>query len=602
MTVERVVMFCLLWLTCFVILPVQIASAPNAFQPEGPDAFMRLERVNLLVETGDWYDGHIARAAGEGGADIHWTRPMDLLIIGAAAPIMPFMSTHDAIETAGVVLPALMSLLLVLVCIWAVIPLMQPGNLFSIIILLAVQPVIQNYFHIGRADHHMVLAVLTGAVLGCMIRLNAHYGLSRDAFIGGMLSGLGLWISLEFLIVFVPVTLGVGLCWLIWGKEWRRVNRDFAMGTVLVCLAAMATDVMPESWLIAHYDRISIAQLFLVVCPFFFWSVIAEICDRRGQTIGRITGAGVFAIVCLSLILFYFPDLLVGPVAEADPRIGPIWHDKVSEMLPLLGNTRMIILNCLLPFIAIVYGCFVLFGRKHLERRQMWMRLLPVLICTGALALFHMRASLYLAVVGVIAAGPLLEYSLSRVASHYSGWRKSATGLLVRAAIILGPFFLAVLVGTVSNGLKPSEAIAAVKPTAAKCKAAEIATFLSDDGFIRGRGVLKFANNLDYGPELIYRTPHHFLAVPYHRNGDSIFDTHALLTAKEYSKSDKILRKYDIDYILICPDDSSQSYFQESNSQEVLYNRLLAGSFPDNLTEIDVPSPWRLFEVRNGKE
>lgn len=602
MTVERVVMFCLLWLTCFVILPIQIASEPSVFQPEGPDAFMRLERVNLLVDSGNWYDGHIARAAGEGGADIHWTRPMDLLIIGTAAPLMPFLSTHDAIEMAGVVLPVLMSLLLVLVCIWAVMPLMRPENLFSIVILLAVQPIIQNYFHIGRADHHMVLAVLTGAVLGCMIRLNARDGLSRYALIGGILSGLGLWISLEFLIVFVPVTLGIGLCWLVWGKEWRCVNRDFAMGTVLVCLAAMATDVIPESWLIARYDRISIAQLFLVVCPLFFWSVIAGMFDRTGKFVRRITGAGLFALICLSLILFYFPDLLVGPVAEADPRIGPIWHDKVSEMMPLLGNTRMTILNCLLPFIGIVYGCFVLFGRENLERRQIWIRLLPVLICTGALALFHMRASLYLAVVGVIAAGPLLEYSLSRVASHYSGWRKSATGLLVRAAIILGPFFLAVLVGTVSNGLKPSEAIAAVKPTAAKCNPAEIATFLSDDAFIRGRGVLKFANNLDYGPELIYRTTHHFLAVPYHRNGDSIFDTHALLTAEEYSKSDEILRKYAIDYILICPDESSQSYFQESKSPDVLYNRLLAGSFPDSLTEIDVPSPWRLFEVRNGTE
>jgi len=601
-TIERVLMFILLWLTCFVILPAQFTSGPNAFQPEGPDAFMRLERVNTLVQTGDWYEGHVARAAGEGGADIHWTRPMDMLILGTAAPLMTFMDISKAIETAGVALPILMSLILVMVCIWAVMPLMQPGNLFSIVLLLAVQPVIQNYFDVGRVDHHMVLAVLTAAVLGCMIRLTSDGRPLRLALIGGMLSGLGLWISLEFLIVFVPVTLGLGLCWLFLGENWRRANQDFAVGALLLCITAMAIDVAPENWLVPRFDRISIAQLFLVACPVLFWSVMAGFIGHTNKIGRRLTGTTVFGIICLGLIFFYFPNLLVGPVAEADPRIGPIWHDKVSEMLPLLGSPRMTILYCLLPFIGVVYGGFVLIGKGHAEHRQMWVRLLPVLICTGALALFHMRASLYLAVVGVIAAGQLLEYLLNRINAHYHGWKKSATGLLVRTAIILGPFFLAFLVGTVSNGLKSSEAIAAAKQKEPKCHIPEIAATLSDDAFIRGRGILRFANNLDFGPELIYRTPHYFLAVPYHRNGESIFDAHALLTATDYSRSDEVLQKYAIDYILICPNASSKSYFQESESPEVLYNRLLGGTLPDDLTEIDAPRPWRLFAVRNGGE
>ena len=602
MSVERVVMFFLLWLTCFVVLPMQLSSSPNVFQPEGPDAFMRLERVNILVEAGDWYDGHIARAAGEGGADIHWTRPMDILILGAAAPMMPFMDTAQAIEVAGVVLPLLMSLMLVMVCIWAVIPVMQPANLFSIIILLAVQPIIQNYFHLGRADHHMVLAVLTAAVLGYLIRLQTSGGQTRIAFMAGILSGLGLWISLEFLIVFVPVILGLGLCWLVWGGAWRRINRDFSMGALLLCLVAMAIDIAPDNWLIARYDRISIAQLFLVACPTLYWTFIAGYFNRTGGIGRRMTGAVLFGAICFALIYHYFPNLLVGPVAEADPRIGPIWHDKVSEMLPLIDSPRRAILYCLLPFVGAVYGGFVLFGNTEPERRQLWIRLLPVLICTGALALFHVRASLYLAVAGVIAAGPFLEYLLNRVDARYSGWKKSATGLLVRAVIIVGPFFLALLIATITNGPKPSEAVAAPKPEAARCNVTEIAAMLSDDAFIRGRGMLKFANNLDVGPELIYRTPHHFLAVPYHRNGEAIFETHALLTATDFSSSRELLDKYEIDYILICQNVSSNAYFQESEAPDVLYNRLVAGNLPDDLTEIDAPPPWRLFAVRNDAE
>ncbi len=602
MTAERVVMFFLLWLTCFVILPTQLISSPNVLQPEGPDAFMRLERVNTLVQTGDWYEGHIARAGGADGADIHWTRPMDLLILGAAAPLMPFMDTSKAIEMAGVTLPALMSLLLVLVCIWAARPLMQPRNLFSIAILLAVQPVIQKYFHIGQADHHMVLGVLTATVLGCLIRLNPHNKKSRLALIAGMISGLALWVSLEYLIVFAPVTVGLGLCWLFWGGDWRCINRGFVLGAFSVCLAAIAVDVTPESWLIARYDRISIAQIFLIGCPVFFWSVLCGLLDRGDKILFRIAGAGLFSLLCLGLILRYYPDLLVGPLAEADPRIGPIWHDKVIEMLPLLDSPRRTILYCLLPFIGIAYGGFVVFCTDHPERRQMWVWLVLVLICTGALALFHVRAALYLAVAGVIAAGPLLEDLLNVVNLHYIGWRKSATGLFVRAGVVLGPFILALLVGTISDGPKSSEAIAATRTKAVKCSIPEIAAVLSDEEFIRGRGMLRFANNLDFGPELVYRTPHHFLAVPFHRNGETIFDTHALLTATDISHSRKILEKYGIDYILICPNASTISYFQESKAPDILYNRLVDGNFPDDIVEVDVPSSWKLFAVRNNSD
>ncbi len=601
MTAERVFMFLLLWLTCFVVLPAQLATDPDIFAPKQPDAFMRLERVNTLVETGNWYDGHIARAAGAEGADIHWTRPMDLLILGVAAPLVPFMQTRQAIEIAGVALPALMSLILVFVCIWAVMPLMQPGNLFSIVILLAVQPIIQNYFGIGRVDHHMVLAVLTAAVLGYLIRLDKSGSNSRPALLAGILTGLGIWISLEFLVVYVPVTLGLGVCWLLWGTSWRRINRDFALGVGLACLAAVLVDVSPDNWLTARYDRISIAQLFLVSCPAVFWILVAKTSECGGTITARMVGAGLFAIVCLALIKFWYPGLFIGPEAEADPRIAAIWYDNVSEMLPLFTSIRKMILFCLLPFCGIVYGLFVLSGKRHQEQRHTWVLLSLVLVCTGALALAHMRTALYLSVAGVIAAGPLMEDVLNAVSARFSGWRKGATGLLVRAVIILGPFSLAVLVGAFANGLKPAAATTVTQAAETECTVRDIAGFLADDKFIQGRGVLRFANNLDYGPELIYRTRHHFLAVPYHRNGETILDTYDLMTAVEFSRSRDLLGKYGIDYILICPNASDETYFRKSAEASVLYNRLVNGDLPEELVPVEAaPKPWMLFEYRGN--
>lgn len=602
MTVERIFFIFVLWLACFIVLPSQFGDKSRPFQPEGPDAFMRLERVDKFVETGNWYDSHIDRAGPSGGADIHWTRPMDVMILAVAAPLLPFMDTHAAIELAGVFLPALMSLLLVIFCVWAVMPLMQPSNLLLVVFMLAVQPIIQNYLGIGRVDHHAVLAVLMAAVLGVLIRVGRAGKFPRAALVAGALSGFGLWISLEFLIVYVPLVIGLGVCWLLWGAPWRQANRDFTGAALAVCLIAVAVDVPPDLWLVPRYDRISIAQIFLTFCPALFWLMGAKLCNQSGRLAMRIIGAGIFAVICLAAITVIYPNLLVGPMAEADPRIVPIWLDKVSEMKPLFTSGRQIVLYCLLPFAALIYGGFILVGRRHPEERQTWLWLVLVLLGTGLLALAHIRAGLYLSVAAVIAAAPLLEDLLIWVNEKFVGWKKGLTGLTVRAAIILGPFLLALAVGAISNGLKSTEAVAAVQPEAKKCDISEVAAALSDDEFVRGRGMLRFVNNLDAGPELVYRTAHHFLAVPYHRNGQTIYDSHEIFTATDFDKSRDLLDKYDIDYILICPSSSDTSYFQESENASNLYNRLVRDDLPKGLVSIKMPAPWKLFAYKVAVE
>ncbi|PHQ70546.1 MAG: hypothetical protein COB93_05290 [Sneathiella sp.] len=598
MSIERIFLAFLLWLVCFVMLPLQISGKSEYLDPEGPDAFMRLERVNILVETGNWHDNHIQRAGAAGGADLHWTRPMDILILAVAAPLLPFMETRDAIELAGVVFPALMSLALVFLCLWAVVPLMQQKNLLLVVIMLAVQPVIQDYVGVGRVDHHALLAVLTAAVLGCLIRLSRTGKSGNYALCAGAISGFGLWVSLEFLTIYVPVTIGLGACWLVWGQKWRKANRDFAIATLVVSVIAIVIEVPTQDWFIAWYDRISVAQAFLVLCPAIFWGAIASLCERR-PTLGlRLGMAGFYGAVCLFLISQILPNLFIGPLAEADPRIGAIWYDNVSEMAPLFGKWRQVILNCLLAFAAIIYSGFVLFGQLHPERRQMSLWLIIVLIFAGALALAHIRAGLYLSVVAVIAAGPLLEDLLIWANRHFKGWRKGATGFLVRAGVILGPFLLAFAVGSIANGLKTSEAVAANTKEAPKCNVKKMAEALSAERFSGQKKLLRFVNNIDVGPEFIYRTRHHFLAVPYHRNGDSIYDTFDLLTATDYERSRALLDKYEINYILLCFNASEGIYYKKPDNISSLYSRLQAGELPDGITAVPAPAPWRLYKYK----
>ncbi|MEH6545892.1 MAG: hypothetical protein V7701_05660, partial [Sneathiella sp.] len=513
-------------------------------------------------------------------------------------PIRPFMSDRDAFELAGVILPALMSLLLIGLVLWALMPLMQTQNFLLVALLIAAQPAFQSYLGIGRIDHHAVLAALMAGVLGCLVRASNPTFSGKFALLAGGLTGLGIWISLEFLIVYVPLTVGLGICWMLWGKPWRLANRNFAIGVLSACGIGLIIDTPFSEFLVDRYDRLTIAQIFLVACPVMFWTICAKFLDNMDQWLRRFVGTATFGAVCFLGIAIFLPDLFVGPMAEADPRINPIWHDKVAEMTPLIVSSKLVVLYCLLPMVGVVYGGLVLFGRVPSERRQVWVWITLLLIFTGALALAHIRASLYLTVAAVFAAGPLIEDLIAWVNEKFAGWKKGISGIFVRGVFIVGPFCLAILAGNITKTFESKEAEAAVASEDEKCDIFEITEFLSGENFIAGRKNLKFANNIDRGPELIYRTPHKFLAVPYHRNGDVIFDSHSLLAADDFETSETLLLKYDIDYILICPNAAERWYYQESEETPAFYNQLLSENLPQELLSVSVPKPWRLFEYK----
>ena len=90
-------------------------------QLHGTDGYMRLVRVAALYETGDWFGGTIARDNAPYGTALHWTRPMDLLLLAGAWALSPLLGFEQAlgvvqrIEDGNEKVEALSSLALALV-------------------------------------------------------------------------------------------------------------------------------------------------------------------------------------------------------------------------------------------------------------------------------------------------------------------------------------------------------------------------------------------------------------------------------------------------------------------------------------------------------
>src|SRR5919106_1400252 len=89
--------FFVLW--ALLQLTTVIAVFPEALQGAqiDPDGYMRLVRVNVLLDHGNWFDHSIPRSNWPFGETLHWTRPLDVLIIALSLPFRIFFSSATAI-------------------------------------------------------------------------------------------------------------------------------------------------------------------------------------------------------------------------------------------------------------------------------------------------------------------------------------------------------------------------------------------------------------------------------------------------------------------------------------------------------------------------
>ena len=66
------------------------------------DGYARLVRIQRLLETGAWFDVGLPRANWPDGGTLHWTRPLDVLLIILALPLAVLIGFSKALFWARV--------------------------------------------------------------------------------------------------------------------------------------------------------------------------------------------------------------------------------------------------------------------------------------------------------------------------------------------------------------------------------------------------------------------------------------------------------------------------------------------------------------------
>jgi len=520
---------------------------------------MRLARAAQLVETGRWFDQTIARSNAPFGEILHWTRPLDALLIAGAAPLAPLIGWRDALFAWGLAVSPVLHAASLLLLLWAARPLLDGRGTLALAALFALQLFLAQQFSLGRPDHHALLLTLFIWQGGLCLRGRASAALP---------AALALWVSVEALPAALLPIAWAGALWLARGEGAGFAARY--AGLLAAGLAvALAVERGPGA-LAPAYDSLSVVHLTLAAL--LALAALAATLLAPSPALPREGGGGRRALAAATLaagvagvMAMLWPRFFAGPLTEVEPRVVEAWFASVAEVEPL-RDPALVVAHLGLAALALA-------ATPWRERR--WAALGATLAVYVALALWQQRWASYAQILAVIPAAALLARALPRAPAP----------LLPAAGVVpaLAPLFLAAAL----------QAGGARREASADCPLTAAAKWLAEAEPAPQR-IMSF---IFYGPELLWRSGHEVVATPYHRNGAGIGAALDVLGATDEAAARRLAAGRGIDLVLVCPAEPEAGKYRSAGS---LLARLEQDAGPAWLAPVALPerlAPFRLYRV-----
>ncbi len=576
-----------LWIAIFwvAVAAIMIFDRWNAirwFALGDTDDNLRMMQVRAWMEGQDWYDLRQYRLnpAG-GGADIHWSRIVDLPIAGLKLLLSPLMGGPAAERWAVAIAPMLpMALGMAAVAVTARRMLSPKAFALAVGILICAHST-RSMWSPLRIDHHgWQLALLATATMALTDPRRARGG----AMLGAS-SALSLAIGMEMLPYLALTGAAAVLMWVRDGGQARRLATYGAtlaggcgLGYLLFASYANSRavcDALSPVWLFAMVAAGALS-VGLACSPLKAWWL-------------RLGAAGIGGAAIALAFVWQFPDCLGRP-EQASPLLERLWLSKVREAMPVYEHPlRTWLVMVSLPIVGLIGYAVMLWRHRRDEALLMrWAALALLAFASAALLLWQTRAAppaQLLAVPGATALGWLII-----------PWFQRKTNMLVRIVGTVSAFVLvsglATLYATQVVPEAPHKGERAANNANGRCPtmSALRPVALQPPGT-----VLTF---VDLGPRLITVTPHSAVAGPYHRNGQQITDV-MLAWRGTPENARRTAARYRVDYLLICPG-LSESTIYRAEAPRGFYMQLTRGQVPGWLEPIRLPagSPYRMYRVR----
>lgn len=544
------------------------------------DDNMRMMQVRALLHGQDWFDLRQHRLDPPYGANIHWSRLVDLPIAGIILLMRPLVGGPIA-EKIAVSLAPMLPMAVAMGAIAVVCRRLLSPKAFALGVgLLLCAHSARGMWTPLRIDHHgWQLAMLSLAVAGLTDPRRARGGL----ILGGA-TALSLAIGLELLIYLAVIGAAAALMWVRDPREATRLvtygaslGGGCALGYLLFASydnQAPVCDALSPVWLSAMMTA-GLAAVLLPILPLRSWPA-------------RLGAGAVFALLIGAGFALMWPHCL-GRLEGVSPELERLWLDNVREARPIYRHGwDTIVAVTALPIAGLIgYAIMLWRVRRDPQALVTWAAVAAVALVAAATLLWQSRAgpaAQLLAVPGATAIGWLL---IPRI--------QQSQNMLFRVFGTVGTFALISGLGAqhAMNLVpeKPNKTMKIVNRANGRCPT--LAALRPIARQPRGY-VLTF---LDLTPRLITVTHHHGLAGPYHRNQAAILDLVHVWRGSEQNARETVARR-GFDYLLICPG-LSESTMYSTGAPKGFYMQLVRGKVPAWLQPIQLPkdSPYRMWRV-----
>jgi hypothetical protein len=549
------------------------------------DDNMRYLQVRDWLNGQSWWDLSQHRMNPPQGANIHWSRLVDLPIAALMLGLQPLVGATRATELALGIAPLLPLLPLMLALAFITRRLSEGGHGWAIAALLPLcaNMALSMYMPL-RVDHHGWQLALTATTLAGLVDRKWM----RGGLVAGISSALSVAIGMEMLIYLAGAGALIGLRWVFKAGAARRM--------IPYALALASTTALSFVFFASNANRAPVCDALSPV-----WTTILVLAGALMLLLGRMplrTWQARLAAAALgggALLLFAYalwPECLSGAY-QISPELERSWLAYIREAKPITVQPQ----KTWLPMVALpvaglisaLLACWLV--RRDRERLWAWGTVTLMILFSGGLLFWQIRAG---PAAQLLAIPPVAWAAWALLRAIVKGPMLARGAALVTASALACIIFIYTLYGPLVSTLTGNKSTVAATKGAAKPKT-------SANARCRAQPALAVLDQLppatiftmvDLGPRIIALTHHSVIAGPYHRNGAAILDIHHAMDGSP-ERFRQIAATHGAAYLLICPGFPEGTIYQQRSPQG-FYAWMIRGRVPAWLTPVSLKAPFPL--------